>query len=124
MLTVLPAFRGGWDDWGVAQNFLLGDRDQLWLMPPSLADWLPSGHLARFVVDVVDELDLSDFVLKYRDDGRGGAAYPPAVMVALIVYAYAVGELSSRKIQKRCGEDVGRPIPSSSRSCAMSSASM
>lgn len=107
MLTVLPAFRGWWDDGFVAQNFLLGDRDQLWLMPPSVADWLPVGHLARFVVDVVDELDLSDFVSRYRNDGRGGAAYPPAVMVALIVYAYAVGELSSRKIQKRCVEDVG-----------------
>jgi transposase/predicted DNA-binding protein (UPF0251 family) len=90
----------------VAQNFLSGDRDQLWLMPPSVADWLPKDHLAWFVVDVVNEFDLSAFVSRYRDDGRGGAAYPPAVMVALIVYAYSVGELSSRKVQKRCVEDV------------------
>jgi transposase len=106
MLTVLPAFRVVWDNWCVAQNFLSCDREQLWLMPPSVADWLPAGHLARFVVDVVDELDLSGFVSRYRVDGRGGAAYPPQVMVALIVYAYAVGELSSRKVQKRCVEDV------------------
>lgn len=106
MLTVLPAFRVVCDDWCMAQNFLSGGRDQLWLMPPSVADWLPPDHLAWFVIEVVDEFDLSGFVLRYRDDGRGGAAYPPSVMVALIVYAYAVGELSSRRVQKRCVEDV------------------
>lgn len=78
----------------------------MWLMPPSVDEWLPEGHLARFVVDVVDEFDLGVFVAGYRQDGRGGAAYPPAVMVALLVYAYSVGELSSRKVQRRCVEDV------------------
>jgi transposase len=92
LLTVLPAFRVVWDDGCVAQNFLLGDREQLWLMPPSVADWLPEGHLARFVVDVVDEFDLDAFVAGYREDGRGGAAYPPRMMVALLVYAYSLGE--------------------------------
>ncbi len=92
MLTVLPAFRVGWDNLFVAQNFRSGDRDQLWLMPPSVAEWLPEGYLGWFVIGAVDEFDLSGFVSKYRVDGRGGAAYPPAVMVALIVYAYAVGE--------------------------------
>lgn len=87
-------------------NFLVVDRDQQYLMPPSVADWLPKGHLAWFVVDVVDEFDLSAFVDRYRGDGRGGAAYPPAMMVALLVYAYSVGELSSRQVQKRCSEDV------------------
>jgi transposase len=90
----------------VAANFLRVDRDQLLLMPPSLAEWLPQGHLAWFVLDVVDELDLSGFLSGYRDDGRGGAAYPPSMMVAVLVYAYAIGERSSRRIERRCVEDV------------------
>lgn len=87
-------------------NFVQCDRDQLMLMPPSVADWLPEDHLAWFVIDVVDELDLSAFMSSYRSDGRGGAAYPPAMMVALLVYAYSVGERSSRSIERRCVEDV------------------
>ena len=80
----------------MACNFVVGDRDQLLLMPPSLADWLPADHLAWFVLDVVGELDLAAFVVAYRVDGRGGAAYDPSMMVALLVYAYCVGERSSR----------------------------
>ena len=76
------------------------------LMPPSVSEWLPEDHLAWFVLDVVDELDLSGFLDGYRADGRGGAAYPPAMMVALLVYAYSVGERSSRSIERRCVEDV------------------
>ena len=87
-------------------NFLPVDRGQLMLMPPSMADWLPEDHPVWFVLDVVDEFDLSGFVARYRPDGRGGAAYHPAMMVALLVYAYAVGERSSRSIQRRCIEDV------------------
>jgi transposase len=87
-------------------NFVAGDRDQLLLMPPSLAEWLPADHLAWFVLDVVGELDLSAFVAAYRADGRGGAAYDPSMMVALLVYAYCVGERSSRVIERRCTEDV------------------
>jgi len=75
-------------------------------MPPSLADWLPEDHLVWFVLDVVTELDLSVFLAGYRPDGRGGAAYDPAMMVALLVYAYSVGERSSRRIERRCVEDV------------------
>jgi transposase len=90
----------------VAYNFVAGDRDQLLLMPPSLAEWLPADHLAWFVLDVVGELDLDAFVAAYRADGRGGAAYAPAMMVALLVYAYCVGERSSRVIERRCTEDV------------------
>jgi transposase len=76
------------------------------LMPPSMADWLPEDHLAWFVVDVVAELDLSAFLVGYRADGRGGAAYDPEMMLALLVYAYCVGERSSRRIEKRLVEDV------------------
>src|SRR5438552_5621095 len=90
----------------MAYNFVAGDRDQLLLMPPSLAEWLPGDHLAWFVLDVVGELDVSAFVAAYRSDGRGGAAYEPSMMVALLVYAYCVGERSSRVIERRCREDV------------------
>jgi transposase len=90
----------------VAYNFVAVDRDQLMLMPPSVSDWLPEDHLAWFVLDVVDELDLSAFLAAHRVDGRGGAAYHPAMMLGLLVYAYSIGERSSRQIERRCAEDV------------------
>src|SRR5215469_10436781 len=68
---------GDREDHGVGYNFVAGDRDQLMLLPPSVADWLPEDHLAWFVLDVVAELDLSAFHAGYRLDGRGGAAYDP-----------------------------------------------
>lgn len=88
------------------QNFRTGDREQWFLMPPSVAEWLPSDHLAWFIIDVVAELDLAEFRSRYRGDGRGGAAYDPGLMLTLLVYAYAVGERSSRRIERRCVEDV------------------
>src|SRR3954447_389859 len=88
------------------QNFLACDRDQVLLLPPSLRDWLPDDHLAWFVLEVVDELDLSAFYGAYREDGHGRAAHDPAMMVALLVYAYAIGVRSSRAIERRCREDV------------------
>src|SRR5678815_5089447 len=90
----------------MTQNFLACDRDQALLLPPSLREWLPEGHLAWFVIDVVDALDLTPFLAGYRQDGWGRAAHDPAMMVALIVYAYAIGERSSRRIERRCREDV------------------
>jgi transposase len=90
----------------VAQNFLPCDRDQELLLPPSLREWLPEDHLAWFVLDAVAELDLGAFYLAYRHDGWGRAAHDPQLMVALLVYAYAIGERSSRAIERRCGEDV------------------
>ncbi|HTU94926.1 MAG TPA: transposase, partial [Solirubrobacteraceae bacterium] len=68
--------------------------------------WLPSDHLARFVIETVDELDLSAVYGYYRLDGRGHPAHDPAMMVALVLYAYAVGVTSSRAIERRCVEDV------------------
>src|SRR4051812_46988372 len=91
---------------GVSYNLAAVDREQLMLMPPSVAEWLPEDHLAWFVVDVVDELDLSAFLAGYRVDGRGGAAYHPATMLALLVYADSIRERSSRRIEKRLVEDV------------------
>jgi transposase len=87
-------------------NVRMADRDQVYLMPPSITDWLPEDHLAFFVLDVVDELDLSAFYGAYRADGRGGATYDPALMLAVLFYAYAVGERSSRRIERRLGDDV------------------
>jgi transposase len=90
----------------VGYNFARVDREQLMLMPPSVADWLPEGHLAWFVLDVVAELDLSGFLVGYRADGRGGAAYDPEMMLGVLIYAYCVGERSSRRIEQRLVEDV------------------
>jgi transposase len=90
----------------VAQNFLTCDRDQELLLPPSLREWLPEDHLAWFVLDAVEEIDLSAFYGAYREDGWGRAAFEPQMMVALLLYAYAVGERSSRRIERRCREDV------------------
>ncbi len=75
-------------------------------MPPSVAEWLPEDHLAWFVLDVVAELDLSSFYATLRDDGRGGAAYDPAMLLGVLVYGYCVGERSSRRIEARLVEDV------------------
>lgn len=82
------------------------DREQLYLMPPSVTDWLPEDHLAWFVLDVVAELDLAAFYAEFRVDGRGGAVYDPAMMLGVLVYAYATGERSSRRIERRLVEDV------------------
>jgi transposase len=88
------------------QNFIACDREQELLLPPSLREWLPEDHLAWFVLDVVEELDLEPFNRVYRRDGWGAAAHDPAMMVALFLYAYAIGERSSRKIERRCREDI------------------
>jgi transposase len=88
------------------QNFIACDRDQELLLPPSLRDWLPDDHLAWFVIESVEELDLSEFYASYRSDGWGGAAHDPKMMVALYIYAYSIGVRSARAIERRCQEDV------------------
>ena len=75
-------------------------------MPPSLREWVPEGHLVWTVLDAVGELDLSAIYADYRDDGRGRPAYEPSMMVALLLYAYARGNRSSRGIERACVEDV------------------
>ena len=75
-------------------------------MPPDPRDWLPEGHLAWFVLESVEEMDLSAFYASYRLDGWGRAAFEPSVMVSLLLYAYAMGERSSRGIERKCTEDV------------------
>src|SRR4051812_18693128 len=88
------------------QNFVACDRDQELLLPPSLREWLPEDHLAWLVLEAVGELDLTAFCAGYREDGHGRAALDPAMMVALLIYAYAVGVRSSRAIERHCREDV------------------
>jgi len=91
----------------MGQNFIPDTVNQTLLFPPSLHDWLPEGHLARFLLDVVSALDLSAIYKSYQDkDGRGQAAYAPEMMVRLLLYGYARGVYSSRKIQTRTFEDV------------------
>jgi hypothetical protein len=68
-------------------RFIGCDRDQVFLMPPSLREWVPEGHLVWTVLDAVGELDLSAIYADYRDDGRGRPAYEPPMMVALLLYA-------------------------------------
>ena len=88
------------------QNFLNCDREQPMLLPPDLRDWLDDDHLAWFVIEAIEELDLAPFYASYRADGHGRAAHEPKMMVTLFAYAYAVGERSSRGIERRCREDV------------------
>jgi transposase len=80
------------------------DRHTLFLMPPSLDDWVPENHLARFVLDIVSRLDLSAIRNSYA--GRGSDAYPPNMMTALLFYAYATGVFSSRKIEQATYDSV------------------
>ena len=75
-------------------------------MPPDVRDWLPEGHLAWFVLDAVSGLDLREFYAVYRRDGIGRRAYDPAMVVALLLYSYARGVRSARKIERACEEDV------------------
>ena len=85
-------------------NFRERDRDTPYLLPPSLHEWLPERHLARFVVEVIDGLDLSAMVTSYR--GAGSAGYHPALLLGLLIYGYATGVFSSRKIEQATYDSV------------------
>src|SRR3954451_11410777 len=90
----------------MAQKFIGCDREQELLLPPSLREWLPADHLAWFVIDAVEAVDLAAFYGVYRQDGHGRAAHEPSMMLTLLMYCYAIGERSSRRIERRCLEDV------------------
>ena len=85
-------------------NFKGGNRKQPYLFPPSVEDWLPTDHLARFVVEIVDQLDISPITNEYG--GRGSKAYAPSMMISLIFYGYATGVFSSRKIERSTYDSV------------------
>jgi len=88
------------------QRFLSGSRDQAFLLPPDMREWLADDHLVWAVIEAVEQLDLNLLRGAYRDDGNGRPAYDPALLVALLLYGYATGDRSSRVIERRCREDV------------------
>jgi len=90
----------------MAYNFRECNRDQRYLLPPDIREWIPQSDLAWFVLDAVNGMDLQAFYRKYRRDGRGGSAYRPDVMVTLLLYSYCMGERSSRRIERLCERDV------------------
>src|ERR671916_454313 len=90
----------------MGQRFVACDREQSFLMPPNVREWLPANHLAWCVVSAVAEMNLDAFYAAYRVDGRSRPPYDPAMMVALLLYAYARGIRSSRVIERACEEDV------------------
>ena len=90
----------------VAKGFRPVDRDQQFLLPVSMREWLPAGHLVWFVLEVAGQLDLDGFRARHRLGGAGREAYDPGMLLALLVYAYAVGERSSRRIERLCTTDV------------------
>lgn len=79
-------------------HFIDVDRNTAYLLPPSVDEWLPGDHLARFVVEAIEQLDLSALTRKYA--GRGSRAYHPAVLLAILIYGYATGVFSSRKLER------------------------
>lgn len=91
----------------MARSYRSGDRSQAFLLPPDMREWLPSGHLAWLVIDVVAQVDTSAFHARARLGGAGRAPVDPEVLVALLVYAYCAGERSSRRIERLCETDVG-----------------
>src|SRR5664280_3713633 len=91
----------------MGKSFRADDLNQALLLPPSLHDWLPEKHLARFLVDVVETLDLSAIYGSYEaKDGRCQAAYAPEMMLRVLLYGYSTGVYSSRRIETRTYEDV------------------
>lgn len=88
------------------QNFIESRREQGFLLPPDVRDWLAPDHLAWFVIDAVAQMSLDAFYGAYRADGHGAAAYEPSMMVTLLLYAYATKQRSSRAIERHCHQDV------------------
>lgn len=99
---MISFFSASWLGISLAKTFRTYDPDQTLILPPSLDDWLPHDHLARYVGDVVGELDLSKIFREYEGDERGYPPYHPSMMTRLIVYGYTVGVRSSRKLEQAC----------------------
>src|SRR3954454_17995666 len=99
----------------MTQSFLGCHRGQAFLLPPSLDEWLAGDHFARFVIAAVEAMDLAAFYADYRADGQGRPAHDPVMMVALLVYAYARGQRSSRVIERGCVEDIAFRVIAANR---------
>ncbi|MGZ6669817.1 MAG: transposase, partial [Solirubrobacteraceae bacterium] len=97
------------------QRFIDCDRDQSFLMPPSLMEWIAQDQLVWTVLDSVDELDLSAFYAAYRIDGRARPAYDPRMLAGLLMYSYARGNRSARGIERACVEDVAYRVIAANR---------
>ena len=91
----------------MSKTYLPYDPDQQLLLPAALQEWLPDDHLAYFISDVVDQLDLSDITARYEGERRGGPPYHPRMMVKVLLYGYCIGVASSRRIAQRLHEDIG-----------------
>jgi hypothetical protein len=93
----------------MSYNLLRVERDQPFLLPPGPARLAPAAHLAWFILEVVDQLDLQPFYQVHRDDGHGHPAYDPKLLLGVLLYGYCLGVRSSRQLERRCHED---PSPS------------
>ena len=89
----------------MSYNFRPIERDSF-LLPPDMKEWLPEGHFAYVLVEVIGSLDFSEFVGRYRADGVGATAFHPQIEAGVILYGYSEGLKSSRQIERRCQEDV------------------
>ena len=87
-------------------SYLPYEPNQDFLLPPSPSEWLAENHLVYFVVEIIDRLDLEIFYSRYEGDGRRNQPYDPAMLVKVLVYGYATGVFSSRKIARKLFEDV------------------
>ena len=99
----------------MANQYVVANRDQLFLLPPAMRDWLPESHLVWFVLDVVSAIDRAAFHARRVRSGPGRPAYHPDQMLALLIYAYANGVRSSRQIQRLCSSDVAYRVISTDR---------
>ena len=91
----------------MSYNFHECNRNQLYFLPPSLQEWLPEDDLAWFIIDAVKQMDISELMARYRDDGCGNTAFHPSMMCSLILFAYSNKTYSSRKIERACDRDIG-----------------
>ena len=90
----------------MSKTYLPYDPDQQLLLPQALQEWLPEGHLAYFISDVVDQLDLTEITARYEQERRGGPPYHPRMMVKVLLYGYCIGVSSSRRMAQRVHEDI------------------
>lgn len=99
----------------MAHSYVPVDRDQRFLLPPDVREWLPEGHLAWFVIDAVATVDTSVLHARHRNDGVGRRAFDPDMMLGLLIYSYCVGQRSSRRIEQLCEVDVAYRVLSANQ---------